>query len=116
MYFYSCFLRNLVNFLAFVHGMLSAKSGPVSVKKIWLHSLAMSILLVYVLLFCLKHVGNRVLNLCLDIISLIAFRVFAALNLYLSKSCSWCNLCFTNALLKYYVACFLLVQHVLYSA
>ena len=37
------------------------------------------------LLFCLKHVGNCVLDLCLDIISLIAFRIFAALNLYLSK-------------------------------
>ena len=59
---------------------------PVSIK-IGLHSLAMSILLVYVLLFCLKHVANCVLNLCLDIILLIAPHVFAALNLHLSKSC-----------------------------
>ena len=51
----------------------------------------MSILLVYVLLFCLKHVGNCLLNICLDIISLIAFHVFAALNLHLSKSCSVIN-------------------------
>ena len=52
---------------AFVHGMLSAVLGLVSVK-IWLNSLAISSLLVYVLLFSLKHVGNCVLNLCLDII------------------------------------------------
>ena len=72
-------LRNLVKLYAFVHSMLSARLGPVSIK-IWVNSLPMSSLLVYVLLFCLKHVGNCVLNLCLDIVSLIAFHVFDALR------------------------------------
>ena len=75
------FLINLVKLFVIVHGMLSARLGPVSVK-IWLYSLPMSTLSVHVLLFYLKHVGNCVLNLCLDIISSIAFHVFAALNLH----------------------------------
>ena len=61
--------------------------GLVSVEM-WLNSLATSRCLAYVLLFCLKHVGKCVLNLCLDVISLTAFQVFAALNLYLSKTFS----------------------------
>ena len=40
-------------------------------RKIWLNSLAMSSLLVYVLLFCLRHAGNGVLIFCLGIILLI---------------------------------------------
>ena len=77
----------------------------------------MLLLLIYVLLFCLKYVGNCVLNLCPDIISLIAFHVFAALNLYLSKSCSYCNLFASQMFfLSITLSVFRLMHHVIYCA
>ena len=64
----ACFLKNMIKFISYVN------------------------LISICLIILFKHVGNCVLNLCLDIISLIAFHVFAALNLYLSKSCSLCRI------------------------
>ena len=48
---------------------------------------------------------ETVLMFCLDIISSIVFHVFGALNLYLSKSYSQCNL-FASRMLIYCVVCF----------